>query len=93
MVFYPHIRRCVPNRILSWLGRVVCPGLFVGHHRFEIVAAGRHHIRFSQHETFSGLLVHVVRNTFEGPTMRGFRQMNEPLEKRSVELFGQPATS
>lgn len=93
MSFKPSIISIVPNRKLCWLGRVVCAGVFDGHHCFEIEESGDRLVRLKQYETFTGLLVPLLWRTLEGPTTKGFQLMNEALVKRSHELFTEAAAA
>ena len=87
MVFRPRVLWSEPERGLSWIGRLVLPGLFDGEHTFEIEPTDASRVRFMQKEVFSGLLVPVVWGSMADATREGFRLMNEALKAR-VESGG-----
>ena len=81
MTFKPTVRAVEPNRELRWLGRLLFRGVFDGEHslRVEPLEGGRS--RFVQSESFSGLLVGLVKSRL-GKTEAGFEQMNAALKAR-----------
>src|SRR5829696_7101171 len=60
MTFRPTVLRVEPDRLLSWRGRTLVPGLFDGEHVFELQPAGAGRVRFVHRETFRGLLVPLL---------------------------------
>src|SRR5688572_5853333 len=66
LTFRPTVRRARPNRELSWLGRLLVPGLLDGEHSFELEPLDYGRTRFVQRETFTGLLVPLLRPWLEG---------------------------
>lgn len=82
MAFRPTVLRATTNEELRWRGRVLLPGLFDGEHAFRIEALGSG-VRFVQSERFSGLLVPLFRKGLDGPTRRGFEDMNRALKERA----------
>ena len=83
MVFKPVIREVKSQAKLSWLGRVLAPGLFDGRHEFIITESSSTMITFIHREEFSGLLVPLLWNSMEQPTRSGFELMNTALKKRA----------
>jgi hypothetical protein len=89
-VFTPRIVELTPERELTWIGRLVLPGLFDGEHGFllEPVDGGRRTL-LVQHENFSGLLLPLFSAELEAATRRGFEAMNAALrhaaERAAVE--------
>lgn len=81
MTFRPVVLRAEPGRELSWLGRVLLPGLFDGEHVFRIESAGEGTVRFRQSERFCGLLVPLVWGKVGDKTRRGFELMNEAIKR------------
>jgi hypothetical protein len=79
-VFTPRIVELTPERELTWIGRLVLPGLFDGEHGFlvEPVDGGRRTL-LVQHENFSGLLLPLFSAEMEAATRRGFEAMNAAL--------------
>ena len=81
--FGPTVLAADPHRELRWLGRLILPRLLDGEHVFTIapLAAGR--VRFSQRETFRGVLVPLVPETVWDGIRRGFEAMNAALKGRA----------
>ncbi|MBS1124064.1 MAG: Polyketide cyclase/dehydrase [Deltaproteobacteria bacterium] len=70
------------NRVLRWRGRVFASWLARGDHSFTIEPLGAGRVRFSQHETFSGLVPRLAARLLARETRRGFEAMNEALDHR-----------
>jgi hypothetical protein len=86
MTFKPIVTRAVPEQELRWRGRLWVPGLFDGEHSFEIDRSTDRSVRFTQRETFSGLLVPLLARYLKTKTRRGFEQMNQALKERVEQL-------
>jgi len=56
MSFKPKMVNVETNREMSWLGRLLIPGLFNGEHSFTIEALDEKGVRFVQHEKFTDCL-------------------------------------
>ena len=81
LMFRPTVLVAEPDRELRWRGRLLMPGLFDGEHFFRIEDhSGTVH--FVQGETFSGLLVGLVRGSLNA-TRSGFEAMNTALKERA----------
>jgi hypothetical protein len=81
LMFRPTVLVAEPDRELRWRGRLLVPGLFDGEHFFRIEdRSGTVH--FIQGETFSGLLVGLVRGTLNA-TRTGLEAMNAALKERA----------
>ena len=87
MSFRPTILRVEPERELAWRGRTLLPGLFDGEHLFVIEPRGAG-VRFRHGETFSGVLVPLLRRSLETTTRRGFEDMNAALKRRVETMRG-----
>ncbi|MBP2311538.1 SRPBCC domain-containing protein [Azospirillum soli] len=85
MTFRPTVIRCIPGRELTWLGRVLLPGLFDGEHSFRIESDGAG-VRFIHEETFRGLLVPLLWQRIADPTRAGFEAMNRALKQRAEAM-------
>ena len=86
LMFRPTVLVAEPDRELRWRGRMLLPGLFDGEHFFRIEdRSGTVH--FVQGETFSGLLVGLVRGTLNA-TRSGFEAMNTALKERAERAPG-----
>jgi len=83
MTFRPIVLAADPHRELRWLGRLILPGLFDGEHVFTIAPFSPGKVRFSQRETFRGLLVPLMPRSFWEGMRRGFEDMNSALKRRA----------
>lgn len=81
MTFRPAVLTAERGRRLEWLGRLLVPKVFDGHHQLHIYPLDNDRVRFVQREEFSGILVSVFLN--EEATAQGFREMNEALKERA----------
>jgi len=81
--FRPIVLAADPNRELRWLGRLILPGLSDGEHVFTIAPFSTGRVRFSQRETFRGLLVPLLPRSSWERTRRGFEEMNSALKRRA----------
>ena len=81
MTFKPVVLAVQPGRELRWLGRLLLPRLFDGEHSFRLEPLDDGRTRFVQSESFSGLLVPLLRSSLE-KTQRGFEEMNAALKER-----------
>lgn len=91
--FRPTVTAVEPGRALEWLGRVGVPGVFDGRHRFELEPRPDGTTRFSQSETFSGLLVPLLWGSISGPTTAGFEQLDEAFADRCRAVAPCPGAS
>ena len=83
MTFKPTCIDFKKNRRFSWLGHLGFPGLFDGHHIFELTDLGNGKIKFEQNENFKGLLVPLFWGQLDTKTRLGFTLMNEKLKELS----------
>jgi hypothetical protein len=83
MTFRPTILVADPERELRWLGRVMLPDVFDGEHVFTLAPLGAASVRFSQRETFRGLLIPLMPRSMWDATRRGFEEMNRALRERA----------
>ena len=81
MTFRPTVLVADPDRELRWLGRVFLPGVFDGEHVFTIAPLGAGRVRFSQRETFRGLLIPFMPRSRWNATQQGFEAMNRALKE------------
>jgi hypothetical protein len=80
--FRPRITAVEPNQELRWLGHLLVPGLFDGEHRHRLEPSEGRGTRYTQHETFKGILVPLTAGILEA-TEQGFRAMNAALKERA----------
>ncbi|QXP82643.1 SRPBCC domain-containing protein [Methylococcus sp. Mc7] len=83
MWFRPTVLALQPNRELRWKGKLFLPGLFDGEHYFKLEAKPGGGTTFRQGETFSGLLVPLLRRSLDGATKQGFVAMNEAVKRQA----------
>jgi len=83
MTFRPVVLTVEPGRELRWLGHLLIPGLFDGEHIFTIEPIDADRVRFTQRETFRGLLVPLFRKSLDVGTQEGFQLMNAALKSRA----------
>lgn len=81
MEFKPTVIECETDRVFSWQGHLIIPGLFDGLHRFEIIELPDGTCQFIQSEKFSGMLIPFFKNMLEQNTREGFEQMNAKLKE------------
>jgi hypothetical protein len=86
----PRVTVVEPGRTFEWLGSIVVRGIFDGRHRFEIEATDGG-TRFTQRESFSGVLVKLLPRSFHARTAAGFTAMNEALKARVEQAVVSPA--
>lgn len=80
MTFRPALLAVTTNQELSWLGRLLLPGIFDGEHYFQIVPLAARRVKFIQGEKFSGILVGILKFSLGGKTKEGFIAMNKALK-------------
>jgi hypothetical protein len=84
MTFKPTVVAVEPARLVRWQGRVGVRGIFDGEHELRLEPMPGGGTRFTQHETFTGVLVPFMRSVLED-TLRGFTAMNEALRDRTLD--------
>jgi hypothetical protein len=92
MRFRPTVTRADPPQAFAWQGRFLLPGLFDGHHVFEIEPLGPQRVCFLHWEEFRGLLVPLLQKQLDTTIRRGFEAMNVALKKRAETSTGEQAT-
>ncbi len=85
MKMHPTVQVADPGHELSWLGRLLMPGIFDGEHRFGIDEIEPGRVRFVQEERFRGLLVPFLRKLIEVDTAGMFVKVNAALAQRVRE--------
>jgi hypothetical protein len=81
MQFRPTIVEAQPGRILAWDGRLFMPGLFDGHHCFELEGLPGRRTRLRQLERFRGVLIPFSRSTLR-KTQEAFEIANRAINLR-----------
>lgn len=82
MKFSPTVVAAEPPHRLEWLGRVVIPGIFDGHHCFHLEQLDGGRTRLLHFEHFRGMLAGPVMRKQLTATEQGFRAMNAALKDR-----------
>jgi hypothetical protein len=85
MRFSPTIVAAAPGRILAWEGRVLAPGLFDVHHRFELSPTSGHGTILRQSERFRGVLIPFLTKTLR-QTQVAFDIANQALKARAESI-------
>ena len=86
MTLTPKIIRLDPGSRLTWRGRLFAPGIFDGEHDFVVAARDSYVTRFTQSETFKGILVPLFAPSLKRNVGAGFDQMNRELKRRAEGL-------
>lgn len=89
MTFRPTVRALDERKLIRWQGRLGIPGIFDGNHSLRVEAAPGGGTRFTQHETFSGMLVPLMKGVLRD-TAAGFAAMNDALRLRAEEADPAP---
>ncbi|MHA2252921.1 MAG: SRPBCC family protein [Candidatus Kariarchaeaceae archaeon] len=76
----PRITNYEPNKLFSWLGKLLFNGLFDAEHYFEIQKLSDQEVKFIHKEKFNGVLVRFFRKMIDGATRDSFIAMNEALK-------------
>jgi hypothetical protein len=87
MTIKPRITELENEKTFEWLGSLGFRGVFDGRHRFEIHPATTG-TRLMQSETFSGVLVRLLRKALDTKTKAGFEAMNVALKTRAESVHG-----
>ncbi len=83
MTFTPTVLAVEEQRLLRWRGRVGFAGIFDGVHEFRLEPRPDGGTRFVQRETFTGVLVPLLRRVLDD-TRAGFVAMDEALRGRAT---------
>ncbi len=87
MTFKPKVLANDAERELRWVGHLLIPGLFDGEHQFLLEPIEGAGTRFTQRESFRGILVPLILKMVGDSTRSGFEAMNAALKLR-VEAAG-----
>lgn len=85
MTFKPIMKCLEQRRKLEWLGSLFFKGLFDGQHTFEIIPINSNQCLFKQTETFSGLLLPLLKKRLSHELPQQFMEMNEALKKECLK--------
>jgi hypothetical protein len=90
--FRPIIQALEDGTLLRWRGRLGLPGLFDGEHELRVEATGPGTSRFTQRETFRGVLVPMMPRVLDD-TDTGFAAMNAALKARATSRVARAAAT
>ena len=83
LIFHATITERDEERSLRWHGRVLADWFAAGDHVFQIDALPDGRARFTQKETFTGILPWLGKRLLARQAKRGFDAMNQALAARS----------
>jgi hypothetical protein len=81
----PTVLKAEPNSELRWREQFIVPGMLDVEHVFIIEPLGTNHVRFTQREISTGLLVSLRPQRHNTDVRRGFREMNKALKLRAEQ--------
>ena len=81
----PTVLKVEPNHELRWIERSLIPGLIDVEHIFTIQQLDTTHVRFTQREIRTGLLVPLQVRRRTTDTRRGLKEMNQALKARAEQ--------
>ena len=81
----PTVLKAEPNHELRWIERSLIPGLFDVEHIFTIEQLDTTHVRFTQREIRTGLLVPLRGRRRNTDTRRGLKEMKQALKTRAEQ--------
>ena len=80
--FSAHVLYSEPSHTLHWRGHVLADWLASGDHTFTIEPLDDGHVRFTQRETFGGLVPLLASKLLAREAKRGFDAMNAAIKAR-----------
>lgn len=83
MKFRPKLLRFEVGKEMTWIGRLLIPGIFDGKHSFVLEEQNDGTTLFMQSEEFSGILVGMLRKRLDTEILQGFQAMNKELKLRA----------
>ena len=81
--FHPTVLAVEAGHEFRWKGKLVIRGMFDGEHHFILERKSGTQVVLRQGETFSGVLVPILRRSLDGATKQGFVAMNEALKREA----------
>jgi hypothetical protein len=81
----PTVLKAEPNHELRWIERSLIPGLLDVEHIFTIEQLDTTHVRFTQREIRTGILVPLRARRSTTDTRRGLKEMNQALKSRAEQ--------
>ena len=90
--FKPKLIEVQSYQKLEWMGHLMVPGLFDGHHYFHLEKTGIDQTKLIHGEKFSGLFRTLIMKNLEESTRDGFVRMNRALKERAEQIKQSMAT-
>jgi hypothetical protein len=87
LTFKPQVTVVEDGKTFEWLGKLGFSGVFDGRHRFEVEASPTG-TKFTQSESFDGILVRFLRKSLDTTTRSGFEALNVALKARAESVAG-----
>ena len=84
MKFEPTVLVFEKQKEFTWLGQLFFKGLFDGQHQFLFIDNGDGTTTFHQNESFSGILVPILKRKLLSETKPSFELMNLKM-KEAIE--------
>lgn len=85
LTYAPKIRTVLPQSELTWTDRLIVRGLFDREHRFLLNRSDGGHTRLVQQDRYSGALVPLLMQWYQGQAEAGYRRMDNALKKRAEQ--------
>jgi hypothetical protein len=82
----PKVSVCTPNAELRWISRLYFKGLYDAEHYFVLEELGKHRVKLTHGEKYSGSFAKSLFNKLSADNENGLRAMNQALKKRLKEM-------
>jgi hypothetical protein len=86
MTFKPVVQQVIPNAYFDWVGHLLMPGIFDGHHYFRIESIHDQQVKLVHGENFSGILSSIIFRKIGNDTRLGFIKMNQALKQQAERI-------
>ncbi len=86
MTFKPVVQQVITNEYFDWIGNLLVPGIFDGHHYFRIESINSHQVKLIHGENFSGILSSFIFRKIGNDTRLGFIKMNQALKRQAENV-------
>ena len=77
------LKELSPPDEMAWTGTTLAPNILDGHHYFKIEPLSDHKVRFSQGESYRGILLFFCWPFIQWSVTRSFTEMNLALKQRA----------
>lgn len=83
ITFKPKVLRVDAPYYFDWMGNLIFPGIFDGHHSFRIERITDSQVKLIQEEVFTGILASFIFRRIGNDTLQSFIRMNQALKYES----------